>query len=109
MKQSSGKDEITGEKKVSPSQEPKETEPIRPDLAEVIDRHAYGLDERRPDVVAQRQQKNQRTARAYINDLYDADSFIEYGALAIAAQRSRRTEEDLIRRTPADGLIAGIG
>ncbi len=93
----------------SSKKDPGESEEIRADLAEVIERHAFGLDERRPDVVAQRQKKNQRTARAYVNDLYDPGSFIEYGALAIAAQRSRRSEEELIRKTPADGLIAGVG
>ena len=35
-------------------------------------------------------------------------SFVEYGALAVAAQRSRRSEEDLIANTPADGLVAGV-
>ncbi len=34
-------------------------------------------------------------------------SFVEYGPLVIAAQRRRRTVEDLIARTPADGLVAG--
>ena len=54
---------------------------IRPDLAEVIERHSFGLDERRPEAVARRQQKNQRTARANVKDLCDDDRFIEYGAL----------------------------
>ena len=83
-------------------------DPMRPDLIEVIDRHSFGLDERRPEAVARRQQKNQRTARANVKDLCD-DRFIEYGALAIAAQRQRRSMDDLISKTPADGLIAGIG
>ena len=82
---------------------------MRPELAEMIDRHAYGLDENRPGAVERRQQKNQRTARANVADLLDADSFIEYGALAVAAQRGRRAESDLIEKTPADGMIAGIG
>lgn len=82
---------------------------IRPDLAEVIERHAIGLDERRPDEVARRHKKGQRTARENVEDLCDSGSFIEYGALAIAAQRSRRKVSDLIEKTPADGLIAGIG
>ncbi len=81
---------------------------IRPDLAEVIERYAIGLDERRPDAVARRQKKNQRTARANVMDLCD-NRFLEYGALAVAAQRQRRSLDDLISRTPADGLIAGIG
>jgi acetyl-CoA carboxylase carboxyltransferase component len=85
-----------------------EPEAIRPDLAEVIERQAFGLDERRPEAVARRQQKNQRTARANVKD-FCGDRFIEYGALTMAAQRKRRSLEDLIARTPADGLIAGIG
>ncbi|MCK7507262.1 MAG: hypothetical protein MZV70_26600 [Desulfobacterales bacterium] len=52
--------------------------------------------------------KNQRTARANIEDLCDPGSFIEYGALAIAAQRTRRSVDDLIAKTPADGMIAGV-
>ena len=86
-----------------------DTKPIRPELAEMIKRHAFGLDENRPEAVAKRQQKNQRTARTNVEDLCDAGSFIEYGALAIAAQRGRRSVEDLISKTPADGLIAGVG
>jgi acetyl-CoA carboxylase carboxyltransferase component len=82
---------------------------IRPELAEVIKRHSFGLDENRPDAVERRLKKNQRTARANVEDLCDPDSFIEYGPLAIAAQRTRRSEEDLIARTPGDGLIAGLG
>jgi acetyl-CoA carboxylase carboxyltransferase component len=82
--------------------------PIRPELAELIQRQSFGLDENRPDVVEKRRLKNQRTARANIDDLCDPDSLIEYGALAIAAQRTRRPVEDLIARTPADGLIAGV-
>ncbi|MGQ3071483.1 MAG: carboxyl transferase domain-containing protein [Ferrovibrionaceae bacterium] len=82
---------------------------IRPDLAEVIERHAVGLDARRPEAVARRRKTGQRTARENIDDLCDPDSFVEYGALAIAAQRQRRPLDDLIRNTPADGLVAGIG
>ncbi|HEX4534057.1 MAG TPA: carboxyl transferase domain-containing protein, partial [Rhizomicrobium sp.] len=82
---------------------------IRPDLAEVIERHGYGLDESRPDAVAKRRKTNQRTARENVADLCDPESFIEYGALAVAAQRRRRATEDLIKNTPGDGIITGIG
>jgi len=82
---------------------------IRPDLAEVVERHAVGSDERRPEAVARRRKTGQRTARENIADLCDPGSFTEYGALAIAAQRRRRSLDDLIKNTPADGLIAGIG
>jgi acetyl-CoA carboxylase carboxyltransferase component len=81
---------------------------IRPELAEVMKRHAFGRDEQRPEAVEKRRRKNQRTARANISELCDGH-FIEYGALAIAAQRGRRSMDELIHRTPADGLIAGIG
>ncbi len=82
---------------------------IRPDLQEVIDRHGFTLDENRPEAVAKRRRTGHRTARENIEDLLDPGSFIEYGALTIAAQRRRRTVEDLIKATPADGLIAGVG
>ena len=82
---------------------------IRPDLAEVNARHAFGLDENRPKAVAKRRKTGQRTARENIADLIDDGTFVEYGALVIAAQRRRRSVEDLIRRTPADGMVAGIG
>lgn len=82
---------------------------IRPDLAEVIERHAIGLDERRPEAVERRRKRNQRTARENIADLCDEGSFIEYGSLILAAQRRRRSMEDLVKMSPADGLITGIG
>jgi len=82
---------------------------LRPDLAEVIARHRFTLDEARPEAVARRRKTGHRTARENIDDLVDPGSFLEYGALAIAAQKRRRTTEDLIANTPADGLITGIG
>ena len=82
---------------------------VRPDLAEVNERHAFGLDENRPDAVAKRRKTGQRTARENIVDLVDEGTLVEYGALVIAAQRRRRSIDDLIRRTPADGMLAGIG
>jgi len=82
---------------------------IRPELAELFQRTALGLDENRPDATARRTKTNQRTARTNVEDLFDPDSFIEYGALAVAAQRFRRSEEELRAKTPTDGLIAGIG
>ena len=82
---------------------------IRDDLAEVKERHDIGLDHRRPDAVAKRRDRQQRTARENIADLLNIDSYIEYGPLVVAPQRKRRTVEDLILNTPADGMIAGIG
>lgn len=82
---------------------------IRADLQKVLDRHARTLDAARPDAVAKRHARGGRTARENIADLCDDGSFIEYGALAVAAQRSRRTLDDLIANTPADGIVTGIG
>ncbi len=82
---------------------------LRPDLAEVVERHAAGLDAARPDVVARRHERGHRTARENVADLVDPGSFVEYGPLVIAAQRRRRSLDDLIARTPADGLVAGVG
>ena len=82
---------------------------IRADLAESIARHGLTLDAQRPKAVAKRRATGQRTARENLGQLFDADSFVEYGALAIAGQRRRRELQDLIVNTPTDGLIAGTG
>ena len=82
---------------------------IRADLQRVIDRHAFTLDAARPEAIAKRHAQGGRTARENIADLCDDGSFIEYGALAIAAQARRRSKEDLIANTPADGIVTGIG
>ncbi|MBW2414317.1 MAG: biotin/lipoyl-binding protein, partial [Deltaproteobacteria bacterium] len=82
---------------------------IRPDLAEVHERHEVGLDPARPEAVARRRKTGQRTTRENVDDLCDTGSFIEYGPLVLAAQRRRRSVEELIARTPADGLVAGVG
>ncbi|REJ76682.1 MAG: carbamoyl-phosphate synthase large subunit [Acidobacteria bacterium] len=84
-------------------------ERVRDDLQELIDRKGKLLDENRPEAVARRRKTGQRTARENVEDLVDPGSWIEYGGLAVAAQRRRRELQDLIDRTPADGLIAGIG
>jgi len=89
--------------------QPLDLDAIRPDLQEVRERHAAGLDESRPEAVARRRRSGQRTVRENIADLCDADSFIEYGALTLAGQRRRRPLEELIALSPADGLVAGIG
>jgi acetyl-CoA carboxylase carboxyltransferase component len=82
---------------------------VRPELAELRARVANTLDAGRADATARRHAAGRRTARENINDLCDAGSFEEYGSLVVAAQRARRDLDDLIHRTPADGLIAGIG
>ncbi len=82
---------------------------VRPDLQKLQNRLTLTLDSSRPQAVATRHALGMRTARENIADLCDANSFLEYGALAVAAQRSRRSEEDLIANTPADGMVTGTG
>ncbi len=81
----------------------------RPDLQRLLARQAHTLDANRPEAVAKRHALGLRTARENIADLVDSDSFIEYGALAVAAQSRRRSKADLIQNTPADGMVTGIG
>ena len=85
----------------------------RPDLLRVMARHAFTQDTHRPQAVAKRHALGMRTARENVADLCDETkhpgNFIEYGALAFAAQTRRRTADDLMANTPADGMVTGIG
>ena len=81
----------------------------RPGLQALFERQALTRDEARPEVVARRHAAGRRTARENVAALLDPGSFTEYGALAVAAQRSRRSLEELQRATPADGLVTGSG
>jgi acetyl/propionyl-CoA carboxylase alpha subunit/acetyl-CoA carboxylase carboxyltransferase component len=81
---------------------------IRPDLAEVLERHRLTFDAARPDAVARRRKTGQRTARENIDDLVDPGSFVEYGPLVVAARRRRHSLDELIRTTPADGMLMGL-
>ncbi|GIH07341.1 putative carboxyl transferase/pyruvate carboxylase [Rhizocola hellebori] len=76
-------------------------------LQEISRRRALTLDAARPQPVAARHAAGGRTARENIADLVDEDSFVEYGAFATAAQEQHRSVEELIERTPADGLVGG--
>ena len=79
----------------------------RDHLGELRRREALTRDEARPDAVRKRHEAGGRTARENIDDLVDPGTFVEYGRFAIAAQRGRRELDDLIARTPADGLVGG--
>jgi acetyl-CoA carboxylase carboxyltransferase component len=98
----------------------------RPDLRRVIERHAFTLDASRAAAIDRRHAQGGRSARENIADLCQLPAteteaaaasstparhgnFIEYGALAIAAQSTRRSLQDLIANTPADGMVTGIG
>ncbi|MCP5027570.1 MAG: carbamoyl-phosphate synthase large subunit [Actinomycetia bacterium] len=82
---------------------------IRDDLSYIIERHELVLDENRPRAVARRHDAGKRTARENVADLVDDDTFVEYGPMVVAAQKRRRSMEDLLVRSPADGLVTGVG
>ncbi len=82
---------------------------LRPELQQLQTRLANTQDEVRHQAAAKRHEKGYRTARENLYDLVDEDSFMEYGQLAVAAQRNRRDYEDLQVNTAADGIITGIG
>jgi pyruvate carboxylase len=88
---------------------PVDLDAIRPDLAELRARIGAGLDENRPEAVAKRHGRGHRTARKTLGALCDDRTFREYGALAVAARRSRRSLADLIANTTGDGVVTGIG
>jgi len=100
-------DETAGETAVVAEAE--DLDVIRPDLAQVLARRSLTRDEKRPDAVARRRKTKQRTVRENVDDLVDAGTFIEYGPLVVAAQRHRRGLDDLLTRSPADGLVTGVG
>ena len=82
----------------------------RPDLAEAMERRRRASDDAaRPEAVAKRHASGLRTARENVADLCDPGSFSEYGALTLAAQRARRSLEELIEKTPGDGIVTGVG
>ena len=71
-------------------------------------RRNKALDDARPAAVAAQHKKGYFTARENLANLCDSDSFIEYGQLAVAAQRQRKSFEELQTDTAADGIITGI-
>ena len=83
--------------------------PVRADIAELARRRALTEDAARPDAVVKRHKRGGRTARENVADLIDDGSWVEWGRYAVAAQRQLLDHDDLIARTPADGIVAGIG
>ena len=82
---------------------------IRADLAEMLERRRAMTDEGRPGPVAKRHALGMRTARENIADLVDEGSFIEYGVFTLANQRARRSRDELLRLSPNDGVVTGLG
>ena len=81
---------------------------VRPDLAEVLERHAVTLDDARPDAVQKRRSTRQRTARENIDQLCDGGSFVEHGQLVLTPGTGLPKEE-VIRKFPTDGMVTGVG
>src|SRR3954468_3720832 len=80
---------------------------VRNDLVELRRRLELTEDSAGAEAVSKRHDRGGRTARENVVDLIDEGSWVEYGRYAIAQQRARRSHEDLIANTPADGLVAG--
>ncbi len=80
---------------------------LREELLALQQRIANTEDRVRAGAAAKRHARGYRTARENLRDLVDPESFIEYGQLAVAAQRNRRDYEDLQTSTAADGVITG--
>ena len=77
-------------------------------LEELQAQLAYSSDVMRADAVQRRHKKGYRSARENLADLCDKDSFVEYGQLAVAAQRERKDAESLRVETPGDAVITGL-
>ncbi|WP_459545660.1 acetyl-CoA carboxylase family protein [Nocardia sp. X0981] len=82
---------------------------IRPDLAALRERRAKLHDEARAEAVTKRHRLGMRTARENIAALTDDGLLVEYGGFAVAAQRAHRDLAELEARTPADGIVTGLG
>ncbi len=77
-------------------------EPMDEDIIqEVLDARARAMDDTRPEAVAKVHAKDKFTARERIDMVLDEGSFVEYGVLAIPANKSMTG--------PADGLVQGFG
>lgn len=82
---------------------------IRDDLREVRERRVLAGNGIRADAITKRHKRGQQSARENLSQVCDPGSFVEYGEFAIAAQRQRRTLDDLIRNTTGDGILTGVG
>ena len=82
---------------------------VRADLAALRLRQAKLLDAARPEAVGKRHKLGMRTARENVAAVTDDGLLVEYGGLAVAARRSQVPLAELEARTPADGIITGLG
>ena len=77
-------------------------------FTEFIERLHKTTDDFRENAKNKRHKLDLRTARENLFDLVDKDSFLEYGAFALAAQKSRKSQEELLMETSGDGVITGF-
>jgi acetyl-CoA carboxylase carboxyltransferase component len=66
-------------------------------------------DHARSEAVTKHRPSGRLTARAIIGSLFELDTFVEIGGLAVASRAWRDPVDELARRTPADGVIVGYG
>jgi acetyl-CoA carboxylase carboxyltransferase component len=78
-------------------------------LDELRTREELTLDTQRMEQQQKRHEKGYLSARENLQNLCSADSFMEYGQMAVAAQRLRRDYDELKTATAADGVITGVG
>ncbi|CDU24238.1 related to PYC2-pyruvate carboxylase 2 [Sporisorium scitamineum] len=91
---------------VNPTEDPSIA---RPELQELQTRRHFLADAGRATSVAKRHARGYRTVRENLSMLLDPDSFLEYGDLALAAQKQRYTPTDLISKTGGDGIVTCFG
>ena len=82
---------------------------VRPDLQELFDLLAVGMDENREQWVELRHAKGKRTQRESLAELVDPGTWVEFGALVLPARHRIMSAEEMRVRAPADGMITGIG
>ncbi len=66
-------------------------------------------DANRPSAIGKRHAQGGRSARENLADLLDDNRPLEYGDFAVAARRTRRSQEELLRDTPSDGVLTAVG
>ena len=71
--------------------------------------HSLADDKSREQAVRKRHDKGYLSARENLALYCQAGSFREYGRLAVAAQTSRYSKEQLREATAADGVVTGMG
>ncbi|MDT0596344.1 acyl-CoA carboxylase subunit beta [Glaciecola petra] len=76
---------------------------------ELTERLNNTFDKNRPSQTKKRHAKGFNTARENLAKMCKTGRFIEYGQMAVAAQRQRKSYQDLQTETAADGVITGIG